>query len=66
MDDFRGHDADGGQVLELSLHDVEKIVEIPGLVGHSQEEERVHSVIPKSIQVIIMIQTSTEKVSREQ
>ena len=49
MDDFRGHDADGGQVLELSLHDVEKIVEIPGLVGHSQEEERVHSVILNSI-----------------
>ena len=32
MDDFRGHDADGGQVLELSLHDVEMIVESPGHV----------------------------------
>ena len=32
MDDFRGHDADGGQELKLSLHDVEMIVESPGHV----------------------------------
>ena len=36
MDDFRGHDADGGQVLELSLHDVEIIVESPGHVCSSR------------------------------
>ena len=34
MDDFRGHDADGGQVLELTLHNVEMIVERPGHVVH--------------------------------
>ena len=38
MDELRGHDADGGQVLELSLHDVEMIVEMivesPGHVVH--------------------------------
>ena len=33
-DEFRGHDADGGQVLELSLHNVEMIVESPGHVVH--------------------------------
>ena len=33
-DEFRGHDADGGQVLELYLHDVEMIVESPGHVVH--------------------------------
>ena len=32
-------DADGGPVLELSLHYVEIIVESPGHVGHSQEED---------------------------
>ena len=35
MDDFRGHDADGGQVLKLSLHDVEMIEETPGHVVHN-------------------------------
>ena len=33
-DEFRGHDADGGQVLELSLHDVEMIVQSPEHVVH--------------------------------
>ena len=32
-------DSDGGPVLELSLHYVEIIVESPGHVGHSQEED---------------------------
>ena len=34
MDKFRGHDADGGQVLELSHHNVEMIVESPGHIVH--------------------------------
>ena len=29
LDELRGHDADGGHVLELSLHDVEMLVESP-------------------------------------
>ena len=33
-------DADGGPVLELSLHYVEIIVESPGHVGHNQEEDQ--------------------------
>ena len=32
LDEFRGYDADGGHVLELSLHDVEMLVESPGLL----------------------------------
>ena len=36
MNDFTGREADGGQVLELSVHGVEMIVESPGLVSHSQ------------------------------
>ena len=32
-------DADGGPVLELSLHCVEIIVDSSGHVGHSQEED---------------------------
>ena len=38
MDKFRGHDADGGQMLELSHHNVEMIVEMivesPGHIVH--------------------------------
>ena len=37
--DLEGHDADGGHVLELSVHDVEMLVESPGLVRHGQEED---------------------------
>ena len=40
MDDFTGREAHGGQVLELSLHGVEMIVESPGLVGHSQSHAK--------------------------
>ena len=38
-------DADGGPVLELSLHHVEIIVESPGHVGHSQEEDLERSLL---------------------
>ena len=32
LDEFRSYDADGRHVLELSLHDVEMLVESPGLL----------------------------------
>ena len=45
MDELGGHDADGGHVLELSLHDVEMLVESPGLVRHGQEEDPEKEII---------------------
>ena len=46
MDELGGHDADGGHVLELSLHDVEMLVESPGLIRHGQEEDPENALLP--------------------
>ena len=46
MDELGGHDADGGHVLELSLHDVEMLVESPGPVRHGQEKDPEKVLLP--------------------
>ena len=46
MNELGRHDADGGHVLELSLHDVEMLVESPGLVRHGQEEDPEKVLLP--------------------
>ena len=47
MDELGGHDdADGGHVLELSLHDVEMLVESPGLIRHGQEVDPEKALLP--------------------
>ena len=66
MKDFRGHDADGGQVLKLSLHDVEMIVESPNMqftiyVTHSED---VSLTIYKELFKVILLLSQTSPFPR--